>query len=67
MSYVVVCIALDDVMRLYILRAVPARPYIVWGDRVIWKVLAEYCWSPITTWSGSFLALQPSTTGVEYS
>jgi hypothetical protein len=26
--------------------------------RVIWKVLAEYSWSPTTTWSGSFLVLQ---------
>jgi len=40
------------------LEGVPARPYIFWGDRVTWKVLAEYCWSPTTTRSGSFLVLQ---------
>ena len=28
------------------------------GDRVTWKVLAEYSWSPSTTQSGSFLVLQ---------
>ena len=37
---------------------VPARSYILWGDRVTGKVLAEYCWSPSTTRSGSFLVLQ---------
>jgi len=21
---------------------VPVRPYIVWGDRIMWKALAEY-------------------------
>ena len=34
---------------------VPARPYIFRGDRVTWKVLAEYSWSPTTIQSGSFL------------
>ena len=28
------------------------------GDRVTWKVLAQYSWSPTTTQSGSFLVLQ---------
>ena len=28
------------------------------GDRVTWKVLPEYSWSPSTTRSGSFLVLQ---------
>ena len=37
---------------------VPARPYISGGDMVKWKVLAEYSWSPTTTWSGSLLVLQ---------
>ena len=47
-----VCIALgvDDCLE-----GVPARPYISGGDRVTWKVLAEYSWSPTTTQSGSFL------------
>ena len=39
------------------LEGVPARRYIFWGDSVTWKVLAEYCWSPTTTRSGSFLVL----------
>ena len=33
---------------------VAARPYIFRGNRVTWKVLAEYSWSPTTTQSGSF-------------
>jgi len=34
LTYVLlVCIALD----VDVLERVPARPYIVWGDRVIWK------------------------------
>ena len=37
------------------LEGVPARPYISGGDRITWKVLAEYSWSPTTTLSGSFL------------
>ena len=31
------------------------------GDRVIWKVLAEYSWSPTTTRSGSFLCTAASS------
>ena len=31
-------------------------------DRVTWKVLAEYSWSPITTQSGSFLCTAASST-----
>ena len=30
------------------------------GDRVTWKVLAEYSWSPATTQSGSFLCTAAS-------
>jgi len=46
MSCVVACIALGvDVF----LRGSPARPYILWGDRVTWKVLTEYSWSHNTT------------------
>ena len=50
----VVCIALgvDDVSR----GSLPALIYL--GDRVTWKVLAEYSWSPSTIRSGSFLVLQ---------
>jgi len=43
------------------------------GDRVTWKVLAEYSWSPTTTQSGSFLCTAVSsmlvrvvTRGVRY-
>jgi hypothetical protein len=41
-----------------------ARPYISWGDRVTWKVLAEYSWSPTTTRSGSFLCTAASSTPI---
>ena len=54
MSCVVACIALEVVY----FEGVPTRPYILWGDRVTWKVLAEYCWSPTTIGPGSFLVLQ---------
>ena len=43
---------------------VSARPYILWGDRVTWKVLAEYSWSPTTTQSGSFLCTAASPTPI---
>jgi len=33
----VVCIALDELMMVDVLRGVPARPYIVWGNMVTWK------------------------------
>ena len=53
-----VCIALGvDVF----LEGVPTRPYISGGDRVTWKVLAEYSWSPTTTQSGSFLCTAASS------
>ena len=42
------------------LEGVPVRPYISGGDRVTWKVLAEYNWSPATTQSGSFLCTAAS-------
>ena len=56
-----VCIALggDDCLD-----GVPARPYISGGDRVTWKVLAEYSWSPTTTESGSFLCTVASSTPI---
>ena len=34
------------------------------GDRVIWKVLAEYSWNPTTTQSGSFLCTAASSTPI---
>ena len=56
----VVCIALgvDDVLR----GSLPALIYP--GDKVTWKVLAEYSWSPITTQSGSFLCTAASSTPI---
>ena len=60
MSCVVVCIALgvDDAC----FEGVSPRSYISGGDRVTWKVLAEYSWSPTTTQSGSFLCIVASST-----
>ena len=56
-----VCIALgvDDCLE-----GVPDLPYISEGDRVTWKVLAEYSWSPTTTQSGSFLHIAASSTPI---
>ena len=34
------------------------------GDRVTWKVLAEYSWSPTTTQSGSFHCTAASSTPI---
>ena len=34
------------------------------GDRVTWKVLAEYSWSPTTTRLGSFLCTAASSTPI---
>ena len=34
------------------------------GDRVTWKVLAKYSWSPTTTQSGSFLCTAASSTPI---
>ena len=56
----VVCIALGvDVFR-----GGPCPPLYIRGDRVTWKVLAEYSWSPTTTQSGSFLVLQLVSTPI---
>ena len=43
---------------------VPARPYISGEDRVTWKILAEYSWSPTTTQSSSFLCITASSTPI---
>ena len=52
----VVCIALGvDVFR-----GGPFPPLYIRGDRVTWKVLAEYKWSP-TARSGSFLCTAASS------
>ena len=57
----VVCIALgvDDVWR----GSLPALIYP--GDKVTWKVLAEYSWSPTTIQSGSFLHTAASFTPIQ--
>ena len=39
-------------------------PLYIRGDRVTWKVLAEYSWSPTTTPSGSFLYTATSSTPI---
>ena len=36
------------------------------GDRVTWKVLAEYSWSPTTTQSGSSTPIRVVTKEVRY-
>src|SRR6185437_4958215 len=42
----------------------PCPPLYIRGDRVTWKVLAEYSWSPTTTQLGSFLVLQLVSTPI---
>ena len=42
-------------------RGGPCPPLYIRGDRVTWKVLAEYSWSPTTTRSGSFLCTAASS------
>ena len=54
----VVCIALG-VDKLF--GGGPCPPLYIWGDRVTWKVLAEYSWSPTTTRSDSFLCTAASS------
>ena len=56
----VVCIALgvDDVLR-----GGPCPPLYIRGDRVTWKVLAKYNWSP-TTQSVSFYCTAASSTPI---
>ena len=43
--------------------SLPALIYLG-GDRVTWKVLAEYSWNPTTTQSGSFLFIAASPTPI---
>ena len=59
----VVCVALgvDDCLE-----GVPARPYISGGDRVTWKVQAEYSWNPTTTQSSSPTPIRVVTKEVRY-
>ena len=53
----VVCVALGvDVFR-----GGPCPPLYIRGDRITWKVLAEYSWSPTITQSGSFLCTAASS------
>ena len=56
----VVCIALgvDD------LEGGPCPPLYIRGDRVIWKVLAEYSGNPTTSQWGSFLCTVASSTPI---
>ena len=42
----------------------PCSPLYIRGDKVTWKVQAEYSWSPTTTQSGSFLCTAASSTPV---
>ena len=49
---VYIALDVDHVLR----GSLPALIYP--GDRVTWKVLAEYCRSPTTTWTGSLLVQQ---------
>ena len=42
----------------------PCPPLYIRGDRVTWKVLAEYSWSPTTTESSSFLCTAASSTPI---
>jgi len=60
MSYVVVCNALG----IDVFRGGPCLPLYIRGDRITWKVLAEYSWSPTTTRSGSFLCTAASSTPI---
>ena len=53
----VVCIALGvDMFRRGL-----CPPLYIREDRVTWKILAEYCWSPNTTQSGSFFCTAASS------
>ena len=47
-----------------VLRGGLCPPLYIQGDRVTWKVLAEYIWSPTTTQSGSFLCTVASSTPI---
>src|SRR6185436_18525294 len=47
---------------LMMIRGGPCPPLYIRGDRVTWKVLAEYSWNPATTQSGSFLCTPASST-----
>ena len=42
----------------------PCPPLYIRGDRVTWKVLAEYSWNPTTTQSGSFLYTAANSTPI---
>ena len=42
----------------------PSLPLYILGDRVTWKVLAGYSWSPTTIQSGSFLWTAASSTPI---
>ena len=45
-------------------RGGPCPPLYIRGDRVTWKILAEYSWRPTITQSGSFLYTAASSTPI---
>ena len=47
-----------------VFRGDPCPPLYIQGDRITWKVLAEYSWSPTITQSGSFLCIVASSTSI---
>ena len=53
------------VLGVDVFRGGPCPPLNIRGDRVTWKVLAEYSWSPTTTQSGSFLCTVASSTPIQ--
>ena len=52
------------VLGVDVFRGDPCPPLYIQGDRVTWKVLAEYSWSPTITQSGSFLCTVASSTPI---
>ena len=50
---------------LMMFRGGPCPPLYIRGDKITWKVLAEYSWSPTTTQQGSFLCTAASSTPIQ--
>ena len=48
-----------------VIRGGRCPPLYIRGDRVTWKVLAEYSWSPTTIQSGSFLCTAAISTPIQ--
>ena len=51
-------------LRCWLFRGGPCPPLYIRGDRLTWKVLAEYSWSPTTARSGSFFCTAASSTPI---